>query len=523
MHQTSDGIIAERRRWSLAAWLGLAAAVWGLAAAVYYWRLGLTLSHYDARGHLVVARRILDSLTPGWVQVGAVWLPLPHLLNMLPVQVDFFYRTGASAVAISIAAFALLVYACARLIREATGSGVAAVATAVLVATNPNLLYLQSTPMTEPLLLGLVGLGLALLYEGVNGDDRRRRRLGFLALAFACLTRYEAWPITGAAIIAVAMAEWRRHGGVRRAVSEAAQLAVIPLVGILWFFVHRKATVGARFVTGGFYVPDPRYQGKALAVTAAIWWGVRALGSDVLGRTGLAAAVGLAALWVWKRKDSALIVPLAWLGAMALAWYAFFEGHPFRIRYLVPSVTAAAVLTGLGLGRLPRRWQAPVAVVLVSLVLWQTHPFDPKAPMVLEAQWDAPRSRARRAVTACLPPPGHGEIIMASMGSLAHYMQDLSAQGFAIRDFLHEGNGALWQLALGSPRRYVRWILIEEVSEGGDMLAQRARANPRFLEGFTCVCEGGGVALYKLQERVPRVPGFQGFAGSGGSGGSRVP
>jgi len=75
----------------------------GAAAAVHYYRLGLALSHYDARAHLVVARRIFDSLTPGWQQVGAVWLPLPHLLNAIPVQVDAWYRTGASAVAISIA------------------------------------------------------------------------------------------------------------------------------------------------------------------------------------------------------------------------------------------------------------------------------------------------------------------------------------------------------------------------------------------------------------------------------------
>ena len=70
-------------------------------------RLGLTLSHYDARGHLVVARRIIDNITPGWQQIGAVWLPLPHLLNALPVQIDLFYRTGASAVALSILSFAV--------------------------------------------------------------------------------------------------------------------------------------------------------------------------------------------------------------------------------------------------------------------------------------------------------------------------------------------------------------------------------------------------------------------------------
>ncbi len=65
----------------------------------------LVLSHYDAKAHLVVARRVIDNLTPGWRQIGAVWLPLPHLLQMLPVQVDLLYRTGAFGSLVSIASF----------------------------------------------------------------------------------------------------------------------------------------------------------------------------------------------------------------------------------------------------------------------------------------------------------------------------------------------------------------------------------------------------------------------------------
>ena len=64
--------------------IALAAAVGGALVAWHYHTLGLTLSHYDARGHLIVARRIADSITPGWQQIGAVWLPLPHLLNAIP-------------------------------------------------------------------------------------------------------------------------------------------------------------------------------------------------------------------------------------------------------------------------------------------------------------------------------------------------------------------------------------------------------------------------------------------------------
>src|SRR4029453_4122717 len=125
--------------------------------------LGLTLSHYDARGHLVVARRIADSITPGWQQIGAVWLPLPHLLNAIPVQVDRLYRSGASGVAISIVSYAIGAGAIPWGVLMLTEAAFAAVAAAALFALNPNVLYLQSTPMTEPLLLATTTVAVAML------------------------------------------------------------------------------------------------------------------------------------------------------------------------------------------------------------------------------------------------------------------------------------------------------------------------------------------------------------------------
>jgi hypothetical protein len=78
------------------------AAIAGSSAAWHYAQAGLTLTHYDARAHLVVARRVADSLTPGWRQFGAVWLPLPHLINFVPLQWEWAFRSGGSAVAVSI-------------------------------------------------------------------------------------------------------------------------------------------------------------------------------------------------------------------------------------------------------------------------------------------------------------------------------------------------------------------------------------------------------------------------------------
>src|SRR5687767_7465483 len=140
----------------------------GTAAALTYFFRGLTLSHYDAKAHLVVARRVLDSLTPEYSQIGAVWLPLPHLLNLLPVQIDAFYRTGASGVAFSVLAFALACYAIGHLVLRITGSRSAAALSVAMFATDPDVLYLQSTPMTEPLLFGLTLLSISLVYDWVQ-------------------------------------------------------------------------------------------------------------------------------------------------------------------------------------------------------------------------------------------------------------------------------------------------------------------------------------------------------------------
>src|SRR5687767_12563968 len=210
----------------------------GAVAAFIYYQRGLTLSHYDAKAHLVVARRVLDSLTPEYSQIGAVWLPLPHLLNLLPVQVDSFYRTGASGVAISIVSFALACYGIANLVQRATGSRAAAALAVAVFALNPNVLYLQSTPMTEPLLFGLVVLSVVLVYDWVEQPTRRTRRLAGLALVLASLTRYEAWLVTAALLALGAIALRRRGLSPRASLRATADLAVFPVLAIVAFFFH---------------------------------------------------------------------------------------------------------------------------------------------------------------------------------------------------------------------------------------------------------------------------------------------
>ncbi|HEY0283936.1 MAG TPA: hypothetical protein VGC23_00990, partial [Vicinamibacterales bacterium] len=457
----------------------------------------------------------------------AVWLPLPHLLNLLPVQIDWMYRTGASGVAISILSFALACYGIAHLVLRVSGSRAASAMAVAMFALDPDVLYLQSTPMTEPLLFGLVLLSINLVYDWVEtraglqfsatatesvvaasaatasiAEDfspaakNARAKAGW-CLVLACLTRYEAWLVTAAVLVLATIALWRNGVSVAAAFKATAHLALYPVLAIVAFFFHSWFTTGAWFVTGGFFVPDNVATGNVWKAFMAVVYGMRRLIGTPLVILALAGVVLILARGVSRAERAASLVVLALVALMALPAYAFFSGHPFRMRYMVAPSVGAAVFAGMALGVLKGRWRhAAIAVTAVWFVV-TVKPIDAAAPMVQEAQWDVPFSLGRRNVTACLMREYRGERILASMGSLAHYMQELSHAGINIRDFVHEGTLPYWQEAIESPKGHVGWILVEERAEGGDMLAERVRASSAFTTGFTRVCADGGVALYK--------------------------
>jgi hypothetical protein len=485
------------------AWFASGAALFvGAFAALYYHRLGLTLSHYDARGHLIVARRVIDSITPGWQQIGAVWLPLPHLLNLLPVQIDAFYRTGASAIVLSIAAYAAAVGAIVWITLGLSESIPAAIAAAAVFALNPNVLYLQATPMTEPLLIALTLAAVALLMawcDGVVGQDDRAGRSEVVvgsAFALSCLTRYEAWPVTFVALPAAVWVLWRRGEGLAASCKRVGFIAVYPFAAILGFMAFSRVVIGEWFTASGFFVPENKALNRPLESLAEIGWGLRALSGWSAMALAAFGLLSVAVVTVVSRRRAGQILVLSMVASAALPWVAFVDGHPFRIRYMVPLIAVEAILVGAAVG-LFKRAAIVGAIASVLAVTYTERPLDSLAPMVLEAQWDRPNVQARQKVTDWLRTHRDGEKIMASMGSLGHYMQETSRDGFDLRDFLHEGNGDIWLAALEGPRRYAGWILIEEKAEGGDMLAQIARKNPAFLDGYHRVCEGAGVALYR--------------------------
>ncbi|HEY2843156.1 MAG TPA: glycosyltransferase family 39 protein, partial [Bryobacteraceae bacterium] len=209
----------------------LLAAIGG-AAAWWCFERGYTLYFGDAEAHLNIARRVLDSRTPGPYQIGTVWLPLPHVVLIPFVMHDAWWRSGLAGVFPSIACFVLagtFLFAAARRIY---GSLDAALAAALLFALNPNILYLQATPMTELLFLASLA---ALLWATVWFRDAQSLLPILIAAAAsnaASLTRYEGWFLIPFVSLYLLMVAKRR--------SLAIVFAILAALGPLAWLAHNR-------------------------------------------------------------------------------------------------------------------------------------------------------------------------------------------------------------------------------------------------------------------------------------------
>jgi hypothetical protein len=163
---------------------------------------GALLNYGDAVAHLHIARRVFDSHQPRFSQLGSVWLPLPHILLIPFVQVYSWWANGLAGVFPS-----ALAYLAVPARHLSPGAPLAAAAAAALAlaffAINPNLLYLQTTAMTEPLFVcEMIWITVWLVEWRAGHSPKQSNRLLWL---IACCW----WPPSSPATTAGSWRCWR--------------------------------------------------------------------------------------------------------------------------------------------------------------------------------------------------------------------------------------------------------------------------------------------------------------------------
>ncbi|XVS62019.1 glycosyltransferase family 39 protein [Actinosynnema sp. CA-299493] len=188
----------------------LAAVALSIGACAVVATSGMTLAYPDAVSHLLITRRVFDSPTPGAAQLGGVWLPLSHVLALPLVVNDSWYHAGVLPSAVSMCAYVATAGWLYRIGSALTGRRGGGVTAALVFCANPDVLYLQSTPMTESLLLACLSAATWHLLRWCREDDYRQLLATAVAVLGATLVRYEGWVFLAAVAVVVGVRSWRR-------------------------------------------------------------------------------------------------------------------------------------------------------------------------------------------------------------------------------------------------------------------------------------------------------------------------
>ena len=436
---------------------------------------GAHLLHFDAKAHLVVARRVFDNLNPGWSQLGAIWLPLPHILNAVPAQNDFLYHTGLFAGALGLVSFVAGVAALAAAAARATGEPWAGILAATVPLANPGWLYLQATPLTEPLFLGLVGGLVHFLVRWRVLGDPRDLRWASVCSALACLVRYEAWPIAAASIL---LAFDRATPLATRRPLLVRYAAWALLAPVLFYSLHSLYVSGHLLNTiEGHNLTDTGGDPGRAAFR---------LVSGLLDAFGLplAGGAGLAVLVLAWRRDPAVLLVLALCAPAAVTFAAYFTGHPAKARYAL----LLAPALGLALAAATRGRKAAQAAALV-LAASQGLALPRPLPVLVEATRDQWAVQARHAGLVALRQEYRGGRILLALSAASPLVFD---SRIPVREIVHEGNEDLWKEALQRPAAVAAWVVIYP----WDPLGELTRTRPGFPEGFVAVRRLGSATLY---------------------------
>ncbi len=481
---------------------------------IYYYANGLGLAFNDARSHLDIARRVVDNLKPGFAQLGSVWLPLPHLLAVVTVWNDFMWHSGLAGALqsmISYVASGIVIY----LILQALGVRmIGRLAGVIVFALNMNILYMQSTAMTELLLLGSMTIA---VYELImwHKEDKMSRLLksGFWVL-LATMNRYDGWFLLGFASILIVIQAWRKHG---YKAAEGAFLLFCTLAGfgiILWiiwnwvifkdplYFIsgpYAAATQQQQIAAAGLLKTEHNWSYSFITYTYAVIYNAGMLQTVM-------ATIGMILFWFDKKISGslkmasiALMAPFVfnilalYLGQSVLFIQGLNGNSWFNVRYGLMMIPTVAVFAGYLVHRLKA-----IRYILVLLLLFvMFFSIVNKDAVTLDDAVFGASGKNVSAVSGWLHKhvshtPGFVLISVASHDAI------IFSSGLDMKRFIHEGTGMYWNLAIAHPAHWARWIVMRTY-DLHDMTYRLIYKNPEFKNDYTLIHHYPFADIYEIK------------------------
>jgi len=488
-----------------------------LASFTYliYLENGLGLSYNDARSHLDIGRRVVEGLKPGFAQLGSVWLPLPHLLMVPTIWNDFMWHSGLAGAIQSIFSYiatSLIIYYYlkrigVKLIPRLVGLAV--------FAFNMNILYLQSTAMTELLLLATMTAG---CFEFLKWFQEKSLsslvRMAFFVM-LSTLIRYDGWFLF--LTIAATLTGWM-FVKKNYKTSEGYFLFYSTLAGfgiVLWFLWNLVIFKDPFYFAFGPYSAHSQQlqleDAGVLVTKGDILFSMKVYMYALAYNSGaIFLILGLIGAVIFfkdkKRAAGEKIAALALFAPLLFNIIALYLGHSvlfiqglsgntwFNVRYGVMMVPSVAIFIGYLIHKAGYLKYAFIGVVLlISFIAFNTQDavtiddarVGSSQKNVSEVSgWLATNAKDREGFVL-ISAASHDAIIFSS--------------GLPMKKFIHEGTGAYWDSAVLNPDRWARWIVMR-TNDDNDLTFKSIKTTPGFKR-FKKVESYPFADIYELDEK----------------------
>lgn len=491
-------------------------AMVSITSFLFYLSNGLGVSYNDARSHLDIARRVVENLKPGFAQLGSVWLPLPHLLATLTVWNNFMWHSGLAGALqsmISFVATGILIYQILKVLGVDMFGRLAGV---VVFALNLNILYMQSTAMTELLLLGTMTAGVYELIQWHKEDKMLRLIKSSFWVMLSTMIRYDGWFLLIFASVLIVIQAFKKHGyktaeGVFFLFCTMGGFGI--LLWIFWNLIIFKDPL--YFIFGPYAAATQQAQLAAAGVLATkhnLPFSLQTYIYAVIYNAGMfqtiLASIGMILFWLDRKVNGslrmaaiALLAPFffnvlaLYLGQSVLFVQGLTGNSWFNVRYGLMMIPSIAIFSGYLMYRLK-----PIRYILLILILFVSFfSYVNRDSVVID---DAVFGASGKNVTQvsgylkahATDTPGFVLISVASHDAI------IFSSGLDMSRFIHEGTGQYWIQATAHPAHWARWIVMR-THDLNDETFRRLQYNKEFKNDYTLVAHYPFADVYVIKSQ----------------------
>lgn len=452
-------------------------------ATIISYQHGWILAYGDAESHINISKEVINGLTPGFAQLGAIWLPLTHILMIPFVIYNPLWRTGLGGSIVSGIFYIITCVYIFRLTKLITKNLFASFIAFIVFGTNFNILYLQSTPMTEVPLIAFFVLSTYYFIRYLY----KIRTLPSLLLAglfafCATLTRYDGWLlVTFEALFIIIPGVLNQKQFIRKK-GDTILFITLAGFGILGWFAWCWIIFG-----NPFYFNESIYSAKTqqLAwlhrgelpgyhnlITSLIYYAYTTLTNS--GFIIFVIAFIGAIVFVASRSTRAAIATLTvlfvpfifnvlslFLGQSVIFIPNLtpkdFTYHLFNVRYGVTMIPFMAVFFGY----LVSRVHVSVKALLIGLLVAQSYFFfTGMTPVITLADGTQGLSAEKipENVEVFINKNYNGGLVL--LDSYARTIS-ITQSSIPMQNIIYVGNKPYWNISLKHPEKYANWIIMQ--------------------------------------------------------------